>query len=186
MSREQWYASTQRASAQRGRVVENIRVSERLSEKTDDPEARDHDEATQLFYNGVKLARISGDFEAASAQIACAYLLDSRSVNFVGGIPENLDAAKKNMILDYELMGKLAMRDPDSLACSVLTMMLAQFMGSDPIHGQSFIATGMLVIEKLLEHIQDNLHIEKLDNGILVKTFSDHKTGTKYPFSNLC
>ena len=52
-----------------------------LTQKTDDPEAKNYDEATDIFLSGVKLAR-NGDFEAACPQIACAYILDSRSINF--------------------------------------------------------------------------------------------------------
>ena len=100
MSRQQWFAS-QQTKAERFSDMENHLSSqgERLSDKTDDPEAKNYDEATEIFFNGVKLAR-AGDFGAASPQIACAYLLNSRSINFSMTLPQDLDVVKKNKILE--------------------------------------------------------------------------------------
>ena len=86
MSREAWYSGmlgTQTSLASVG--VSPPRKLSALS--TSDPEAADHDEACELFLNGLRLAR-GGDLAAGVPQIACAYLLDSRSINFLLQLPE--------------------------------------------------------------------------------------------------
>jgi hypothetical protein len=76
------------------------------------------------------------------SESSLAYLLDSRRINFsMNPLPSNLDAAKKNMVLDYELMGRLIQRDEESFAAMVMVLMivLAQYLGSQPKHGQTMI-----------------------------------------------
>ena len=75
-------------------------------------------------------------------------------------LPSNLDAAKKNMVLDYELMGRLIKRDEESFAAMILMIMLAQYLGSQPKHGQTMIAQAMIRIDRLYEALQENPHIE--------------------------
>lgn len=45
------------------------------------------------------------------------------------------------MVLDYELMGRLIQRDEESFAAMVMVLMivLAQYLGSQPKHGQTMI-----------------------------------------------
>ena len=166
MSRQEWFNSAQRSGSEAADL--GIAVArEKVSEKTDDPEAQDYDEATEIFYNGLKLARL-GDLDAATPQIACAFLLNSRCINFATSLPTDLAQTQKNMILDGELLGRLAYRKPDSFACSVLTIMIGQFMGRDPLIGQTFIGAAMVVIDRCLVEIEsDPSRIENPDAGIL-------------------
>ena len=82
-------------------------------------------------------------------------------------LPSNLDAAKKNMVLDYELMGRLIKRDEESFAAMILMIMLAQYLGSQPKHGQTMIAQAMICIDRLYKALQENPHIESPENGVL-------------------
>lgn len=161
MSRQQWYTLVGRKHE-----IESIVASDRLSEKTDDPEAKDYDEATEIFHNGVRLAR-SGDMNGGASQIACAYFLNSRSINFILAIPEEIDPTMKNLILDYGLLREMAMAGPDGLACSVMMIMLGQYIGSDPKEGQSYIAGAMKNIDKILKLIEKRPEIEDPDRGII-------------------
>lgn len=57
------------------------------------------------------------------------------------------------MVLDYELMGRLIQRDEESFAAMVMVLMivLAQYLGSQPKHGQTMIAQAMICIDRLYE-----------------------------------
>ena len=166
MSRQEGLNSAQRSGSKAADLGIGV-AREKVSEKTDDPEAQDYDEATEMFYNGLRLNRL-GDLDGATHQIACAFLLNSRSINFATRLPTDLDQTKKNMILNGELLGRLATRKPDSYACSVLVIMVGQFMGRAPLVDQDFIAPAMIFIEKLLREIERNpSRIESPDAGIL-------------------
>ena len=162
MSRLQWNNNLKTPH----RDWENLGIRDRFSDKTDDPEAKDHDEATEIFFSGIKLAR-SGDIKGAGPQIACAFLLDSRSINYTVALPPGLTADQQNKVLDYELMRQIAQSDPNSFACGVVTIMFGHYLGSDPQHGQKMIAAAMMVIEQFLEFLYDNPHVENPENGIL-------------------
>ena len=167
MSRQQW-DSLKTTKSELRLDWENLGIQDdRFSDKTDDPEAKDHDEATEMFYNGIKLAR-SGDFLAAGPQIACAFLLDGRSINYTFGLPPGLTAAQKNKILDHELIGQIAQNsDRNSYASGVMTIMLGHYLGADPQLGQMVIAAAMTVIEKLMGYLYDYPHLENPANAIL-------------------
>ena len=60
---------------------------EPLSGRTEDPRAKDFDDAVELFQSGLKLARHRGDLEAACDRIATAYLLHEPSFKFCGSYP---------------------------------------------------------------------------------------------------
>ena len=166
MSRQEWFNSAQQSGSNFADLGIGV-AGEKVSEKTDDPEAQDYDEATEMFYNGLRLNRL-GDLDAATHQIACAFLLNSRSINFATRLPTDLDQTKKNMILNGELLGRLATRKPHSDACAVLVIMLGQFMGRDPSIGQTVIGSTMLNIENLLHKIEGNpSRYENPDAGIL-------------------
>lgn len=154
MSRETWYAGTGKPAS-----FDSLGAPRRkLSLITTDPQAAEHDEACEIFLSGVRLGCI-GDFAAATPQIACAYLLDSRSINFAVMLPQDLEASKRNFILDYELLGKLIERDEQSFGSSVLRILLATFLGHSPF-GQQLIAAAMVHVSKLYECIDSDRAIE--------------------------
>jgi tetratricopeptide (TPR) repeat protein len=127
-----------------------------LEGRTTDPAALDFDEASSLFLNGIKLAR-RGDLEAARSQVATAYLLDGRSINFYPGVP--LPEEARDIALDPILLNEL-LQDRGSFAAMVLSIFAANRLGSLPEKGQIFIATGMKAIGELLEEIADNPKLE--------------------------
>jgi tetratricopeptide (TPR) repeat protein len=163
MSREDWYDINKKKQRS---DWENLGRKEKFSSKTSDPEAKNYDEATALFLNGVELAR-RGDFGAAAPQIACAYLLDSRGVNFTVALPPDLPKDKETKILEYELLLKLAAYDKESVSSRVLRIMTAQYLGSMPVEGQRIIANGIMCIKWLLGLIAQDPSIEKPERGIL-------------------
>ena len=151
MSREQW-----RVSCRKLHSVDDsnrLRNPERLSAKTSDPQAADYEEANEMFSNGMKLARL-GDFDAAVPQIATAYLLDGRSVNFMLKLPDDINPESKKFILDAELVEKLIHHDTTSFGCDVLHIIFAIHLGSIPGHGQQFIAIAMVRIDKLISYLK--------------------------------
>lgn len=164
MSREIWYSQ---AAGTKDSFQSLGSAPKKLSLLTSDPQAADHDEACELFLNGVRLARTSSDFAAAIPQIACAYLLDSRSVNFTVKLPEDIDGGKENFVLDYELLGKLIEHDEQSFGSSVLRILLATHLGSNPQFGQQLIAAAMVHINRLYDYIERNRAIEAPDSNIL-------------------
>jgi len=171
MSRQEWFEKAKRSGGDLDNLVGS--GEHLLSEKTDDPEARDYDEALILFMSGLKLGR-RGDLEAAAPKIACAFLLNGRSISFIPKIPDNpADQKKKDKVLDLELLLALTSAtaetetETESYACSVLRIITGQFLGQNPEHGQALIASAMTAIERLLEIILNDPSIENPDNIIL-------------------
>ena len=64
-------------------------------------------------------------------------------------------------------MGRLIKRDEESFAAMILMIMLAQYLGSQPKHGQTMIAQAMICIDRLYKALQENPHIESPENGVL-------------------
>ena len=159
MSRESWYAGMTAGTAATSFASLGTAAPKKYSAKTTDPAAADHDEACEIFLNGLRLAR-SGDFAAACPQIACAYLLDSRSINFIIKLP---DDSKKNFVLDYELMSNLIEHDTESCGSSVLRILLANQLGTTPF-GQQLIAAAMVHINTLYELLENNPAMEAPDS----------------------
>jgi len=163
MSRENWYAKTQSKHS-----IDAEPRKGKFSDLTNDPCAKLYDEANEIFSTGVKLAR-SGDFDAAIPQIACAYLLDGRSINFTLVLPQNCNASQKNRLLDYEIVHKMIEYKPDegSFGSSVLRIMLGSYMGGHPLYGQELIAAATVHIEFLLKYIEQHLEIEDRNSMVL-------------------
>ena len=136
---------------------------EPLSKRTGDPQAKDYDEACEIFKNAVSLAR-AGDLQAACPQIACAYLLDGRSINFCLKPPET---STEEAFVDYALLVKMVQRDPKCFGAMVIVIMLGQFLGPNPKLGQGMIAQALQCIDHLLEIIEEQPSIERQENGIL-------------------
>jgi tetratricopeptide (TPR) repeat protein len=165
MSRQQWFERGDRSGQEFNNLV---RRSEKLLEKTDDPQAKDFDEAVELFRRGLKLARSGGDLEVAAPQITCAYLLNSRSVTFIPKIPDNpVDQKNKHLVLDLELLMALTKANANRLAYGVLKIMAGQFLGKYEQVGQTLIAEAMTATERLLDAIADDPSIENPDRNII-------------------
>jgi tetratricopeptide (TPR) repeat protein len=166
MSRQQWFEKGDRYGHELDDLVGLRR--EKLSERTDDPEAKDFDEAVELFCNGLKLARSGGDLEVAAPQITCAFLLSGRSVTFIPNIPDNpVDQKNKHLVLDIDLLIALTKANSSRLAGSVLRIMAGQFLGKMEQTGQSLIAEAMTAIERLLDIIANDPSIENPDKNII-------------------
>jgi len=88
------------------------------------------DKAVELFQSGLKLAQL-GYLEAASNDIATAYLLDARSFSFCWSYPHPEDV---NVAMDEALMRQLLNRSRGSTgsSCTVIYMMVAQVFGCLP------------------------------------------------------
>jgi len=159
MSRERWFSQVNTLATSWREAFHH----EPLAGRTEDPCADAFDEAAEIFFNGVKLAG-EGDLKAASAQIACAYLLDDRSINFCYKFPAPEAAS---VAIDLVLLYKLIQHDEQSVSSLVLKIVLGQCVGSNPEEGQTFIAHGMLSIDQLLQLIELNPDIEKREFGVL-------------------
>lgn len=156
---------------------------ERLqSKKTTDPEANDYMEAIEIFRNGMKLARM-GDYEAAISQLACAYLLDTRSVNFAMCQTKDVPKDKLDKVLDFEIYMNLCQKHPDqySLALSVMQIMLSSFTGSDAIVGQDSLTYSMNAISRLLLTIEQDMSIEDPKRHIMGGCLT-RKVSTMYDY----
>lgn len=162
MSREQWYSGV----GTKGNSADVLPISAKYSDKTSDPDAKDYDEALEIFLNGVKLAR-GGDLDAAAPQIACAFLLHGRSINYALVLPTGVDASTKNSTLDYEVLTKLIEHDEHSVSSSVLRVVLANWLGSQPQFGQGLIAAGLVHIDLLIKKIEIHPEIEEPGSMIL-------------------
>lgn len=163
MSREAWYSGM--VGTQTSLASVGLSPPRKLSSLTSDPEAADHDEACEIFLNGLRLAR-GGDLAAGVPQIACAYLLDSRSINFLIQLPEDCVETKRNFVLDYELLGKLIEHDTESFGSSVLRILLANQLGTTPF-GQQLIAAAMVHINGLYEYVENNPAVEAPGSGLI-------------------
>jgi len=139
---------------------------EPLSPRTNDPEALLLDEAYELFFNGVKLAR-AGDLAAGCAQIACAFLLDDRSINFVPVLPPGAPRDMKFLAIDIQTCSQMINLDLNGFGSRILRIMLAANFGSMPGDGQTMIAEALRCIEQLLSIIEMQPEIEDYDKGIL-------------------
>lgn len=128
-----------------------------LKGRTTDPEALNLDEASDLFLNGIKLAR-RGDLEAARAQVATAYLLDGRSINYYPVLPVPEEAT--DIALDPKLLFDLSQDADNSFGALVLRIFTAIRLGHSPEYGQDLIASGMNSIRALLAVIVENPKLE--------------------------
>jgi len=166
MSREKWFKDAAPQKKLNGETLKDLFDSNTRTtlKPTDDPDVALWEEAIELFENGTRLARL-GDLAAASPQIACAYLLDGRSIKFIVICKEG--DRYKNQFIDYELVTKLIQRDVNSFASMVLVIMLGHFLGTNSVYGQAMIGQAFQAIEGLLEAIDQNPGIEKKENHIL-------------------
>mmetsp|Transcript_560 Transcript_560/g.779 ORF Transcript_560/g.779 Transcript_560/m.779 type:complete len:399 (-) Transcript_560:82-1278(-) len=164
MSAEQWYS----AAHQKRRIDEEnlgeLRPS--LRDKTDDPKAKNYEEATQIFLNGMKLAR-SGDYDAAAPLISCAFLLDYRSVKPAMALPSDSDISKKNFILDCELLKKLTEHETPRITKAILLILQSHHFAYHPTLGQNMIAIAMSALDCLFRCIESDPGIEDPENSIL-------------------
>jgi tetratricopeptide (TPR) repeat protein len=122
-----------------------------------DPEAADYDEAADLFFQGLRLAR-TGDLSAARAQIATAYLLDSRSINFSMHTSNNPEIQEK--CLDLDLLIILTQANEQDMhqvtyGGHVLRIFIGRQLGDHPIEGQNALASALLSVNYLLQRVRE-------------------------------
>ncbi|GFH52501.1 hypothetical protein CTEN210_08977 [Chaetoceros tenuissimus] len=165
MSRKQW-TNQMRTKSQVD--VNNLHQYRHvpLAPKTSDPEALNLDEASDIFQIGVKNAR-DGDLKAACPQIATAFLLDGRSVNFVPMLPPGSSEELQLLVVDAMLLYKLVELDHVGLGSNVIKVMLGQYLGHIPGEGQTMIAAAVKSIDWLIGVLEKQPFIEHPDSGIL-------------------
>jgi hypothetical protein len=155
MSNKAWDDQLNRGSS--SYQWENVKGQEKnYHKKTEDPEAHYYDEAIATFFDGVEFAR-RGNYIKAIPHIGCAFLLDSRSVRYIPILPKRLATAKRFSTLDAKLFAKLMDNDHGKISSGVMTIMMANFVMSNPKHGQTAIASALKAIETLLINIEENL-----------------------------
>ena len=161
MSRESWYAGVRQKSASFSEEDEEqlwqALQHRKLEGRTSDPEAAEYDEAADIFFQGIQLAR-HGDLTAGCAQIATAYLLDGRSINFVGPRPKS--SKIQALTLDLELLAILSQSHVNdiervSYGGHVLRVLLGNRLGNDPHAGQDLLATAMVSLNYLLQRVRE-------------------------------
>ena len=175
MSRDTWFNATgghRISSASDEQTILDAFRHNQVSTKTSDPEAADYDEAAELFFQGVKLARI-GDLEAGCAQIATAFLLDGRSINFSVFVPQN--PAIRALCVDLELLCHLSQAQTNNLHSvsyggHVLRILVAGRLGNDPTEGQNFLASAMTSVNYLLQRVREQPHLgaHYSDGGVVL------------------
>lgn len=134
-----------------------------LKTRTFDPEARDFDEAIEIFWSGVRCCR-SGDLDQGSALLATSLLLDMRSFKFAVRLPEEAEAAM--FYVDHALMERLITNPllQDSYSTAILKVFCPLVYGACHGEEQRSIAASLLAAERLIEFIQDE---PSLENGPL-------------------
>ena len=170
MSRKEWHKRcTDSSKTDYATFKARHKNPPRLSNKTTDPEVANYDEANEIFASGVKLARI-GDFDAAVPQIATAYLLDGRSINFMSTLQDedgDGDDDARDFILDGELLNTLIHHDTTTFGCDVLHIILAVQLGSVQGYGQEMVGIAMVRIDNLVSYLEKHSEIEAPGSMIL-------------------
>ena len=128
-----------------------------LEGRTTDPQALEWDEACEIFQGGVYCAR-RGDLHAGRAQIASAFLLDSRSINFCLELPA---PEASDLALDAMLLYQLITSDESSFASSVLRILAARHLGFMAETDQALIAEAMTAIEQLIKALEQRPELER-------------------------
>ena len=161
MSREQWRSKSSASGQTSGNWREAF-VHRPLKGRTTDPEALEFDEASELFLRGLKLAR-RGDLKAGRSQIASAFLMDERSINFCVELP---DPSAADMAIDSMLFYELI--EGDSYGAMVLLIALAQYLGHTS-EGQTFLAGALRSIDNLVKLIEREPKLEapREEGGVL-------------------
>lgn len=134
-----------------------------LEGRTTDPKALDYDEAVRIFFSGLRQAR-RGDIESGGAQIATAFLLDGRSINYLTILPA---AEAADFVMDGMLLHKLVTTDPNKMSARILMALTARRHGADKKEGQSIISEAMRAMDECITLIEERPEIEYPDSGIL-------------------
>mmetsp|Transcript_5810 Transcript_5810/g.8719 ORF Transcript_5810/g.8719 Transcript_5810/m.8719 type:complete len:406 (+) Transcript_5810:58-1275(+) len=139
---------------------------------TNDPAVKLWEEAIELFEDGTRLAR-QGDLATGGQLIACAFLLDNRSITYFPICKESDGDPYKNQYIDYELLCKLMEPDETSFAPMVLRIMWTLLYGENSDNRQTVISDALQAAEGLLETIKLHPDLGKKEdstiNGYIVK-----------------
>lgn len=143
-----------------------------LAEKTTDPEAINHDKATELFQKGMKLAR-SGDLHRAASHIAGASLLDGRSIVLALHTPPSGEPEATEYIMDRGLLSRLMRCDGGSGSPEGIVMRLAGALrlGRVP-EAQGLVTAALRETDELIKAINANPTLEDDINGPLCGNLS--------------
>lgn len=138
-----------------------------MSGRTSDPEALNWDEACEIFFNGVRLARC-GDIKAARANIATAYLLDPRAINYVHFLPDHMASSLKMLYIDAELLFELSQAETDnvfavSYGAHVIRIMSAAHLATLPKEGQTILLGALGSVNYLLQRLEEQPELEDPD-----------------------
>ncbi|KAI2512468.1 hypothetical protein MHU86_1921 [Fragilaria crotonensis] len=139
-----------------------------LRNRTTDPEAADLDEAVTLFRSGLRHAR-GGQIELGLPQIACAYLLDARAIQFRTLLPDRDREDARYYVMDMNLLQDLIDHDGgNNFASQVLMIFSAiRFGHAQTRAGQMRVSKALTVSDRLIQAIQADPTIETPARGIL-------------------
>jgi tetratricopeptide (TPR) repeat protein len=142
---------------------------EPLKNRTSDVEAANLDEAIQLFRSGLRRAR-HGHVDQAVPLIACAYLLDSRAIEFVPFLPHNDHEGAAYYFMDMVLLQRLVDFDRGhNFGSQVLMIYSAIRFGhlNRSTNGRMRIMQALVLSDRLIKAVFDDKSIETPERGVL-------------------
>lgn len=140
-----------------------------LKDRTTDPEAKNLDEATDIFRTGLKRAR-KGHIRQAVPLIATAFLLDTRSIKFLHVLPaRDGNAVAQYYFLDMILLQNLIDLDGGSNFASQILMIYSaiRFAHLKDKTGHTRMVQALAISDRLVQAIQDDPTLESQSRGIL-------------------
>lgn len=165
MSRQQW------ACLRGGQHHQHDDWRTLLHSRTSDPEAADLGEAIQLFRSGLRQAR-HGRIDQAVRLIACAYLLDCRSVTFLPVLPKENREEAAYRILDMIILQRLidcsgTTTTTTNYGSQIMMIYAAIRLGHLNTTTASRIVQALAVSDRLLAAIHADPTLETTERGVL-------------------
>lgn len=139
-----------------------------LGSRTTDPEAAGFDEAIQLVQTGLRHAR-SGSLEVGLPLIACAFLLDSRAIEFKPVLDLQKDNADNaaNRFLDMGLLQQLIDFEGGNNVASQVLMIYAAIVFGEAEGARARSLQALHVSANIIIDITNDPTMEDADRGIL-------------------
>ncbi|KAI2512464.1 hypothetical protein MHU86_1917 [Fragilaria crotonensis] len=135
-----------------------------LASRTTDPEAASYDEASQLVQTGLQHAR-SGSIDVGLPLIACAFLLDTRAIEFKPVLEQNQDDPLK--YLDMDLLQQLIDYDGGNNVASQVLMIYAAILFGQAEGARSRTLQALRVSSNIITDITNDPTMEDPSRGIL-------------------
>lgn len=145
-------------------VDSNASANRPLATRTTDPEAASYDEASRLVQTGLQHAR-SGSIDVGLPLIACAFLLDSRVIEFKPVLQHNEDDPLKH--LDMDLLQQLIDYDSGNNVASQVLMIYAAILFGQAEGARSRTLQALRVSSNIITDITNDPTMEDANRGIL-------------------